>query len=98
MFVKGQSGNPSGRPTIPEELKNKLKGEYGGVIDFWIRSYKDESLRWDYRDKAATNIANYAYGKPKEIIDVDLQGRVENVTIEIVKKLNESKNTGTGEV
>jgi hypothetical protein len=91
-FQKGQINNPAGRPVIPEELKKRLKDGYSDVVDFWFETLNgtdDEGkpYKWDYRNKAAENIAHYAYGKPKEIIDLDISGHVDGMTIEIVKKI-----------
>jgi len=88
MFKPGQSGNPGGRTPIPKELKEKLSEEAPRVLDFWINAYQDESLNWNYRNKAAENIVAYAYGKPKEILDMNIEGRLEGVKIEIVKNLD----------
>jgi hypothetical protein len=91
MFVKGQSGNISGRPSLPEELKTKLRENCPGVLDFWIATYENENESFSNRNKAAENIWNYAYGKPKELIDIDMNGKIEGLTIEIVKRIdNES--------
>jgi hypothetical protein len=81
QFPKGTSGNPGGRPSIPDELKAKLKDGYAEAVDFWITTLRDESANWDYRNKAATNIAAYAYGKPKEIIDMDVSGKIQNIEV-----------------
>ncbi len=89
MFKPGQSGNPGGRPAMPKELKEKLSAEAPGVLEFWIRSYQDENLNWHYRNKAAENLVAYAYGKPKEFIDMDVSGRVEGIKVEIVRKIHD---------
>lgn len=89
MFKPGQSGNPGGRPAMPKELKEKLSAEAPGVLEFWIRSYQDESLNWHHRNKAAENLVAYAYGKPKELIDMDVSGRVEGIKVEIVRKIDD---------
>jgi hypothetical protein len=86
QFPKGASGNPGGRPSIPDELKAKLKDGYAEAVDFWINTLRDDEMNWDYRNKAATNIAAYAYGKPKEIIDMDISGKLEGITVAIVDK------------
>lgn len=75
MFQKGQSGNPSGRPALPKELKERLSSETPHVLDFWIDSYRNPELKWDFRNKAAENIVAYAYGKPKELVDMDITSR-----------------------
>ena len=81
QFPKGTSGNPGGRPSIPDELKAKLRDGYAEAVDFWISTLKDDSVNWDYRNKAATNIAAYAYGKPKEIIDMDISGSINKIEV-----------------
>lgn len=85
MFEKGKSGNPGGRPAMPKELKEKLSAEAPGVLDFWIASYQDSGLKWDFRNKAAENIVAYAYGKPKELIGFDPEDGIEGIRIQIVK-------------
>lgn len=90
MFEKGKSGNPGGRPSLPAELKAQLTGECAGVIKFWIDTYKDTSIRMDYRDRAACNIMHYAYGKPKESVDIDHSGKIEGIQITIIDPKNES--------
>ena len=92
MFVKGQSGNISGRPSLPEELKTKLKAECPEIFQFWVDTYKDKDENFGNRNKAAENIWNYAYGKPKELIDIDMNGKIEGLTIEIVKKIDNDSN------
>lgn len=87
-FQPGQSGNPGGRPSMPDELKVKIRSEIPRVVDFWIATYQNESENFQNRNKAAENLVAYGYGKPKESVDVDLSGRVEGITIEIVKKID----------
>jgi hypothetical protein len=86
-FKPGQSGNPSGRPIMPEELKTKIREAVPGVIDFWIKTYANLEESFPNRNKAAENLIAYGYGKAKEIIDLDLSGHVDGMTIEIVKKI-----------
>jgi hypothetical protein len=92
-FQKGQVNNPHGRPVIPEELKTKLKDGFTEVIQFWFDTLRNDTERWDYRNKAAENIANYGYGKPKESVDLDVSGKIEGITIEIVDKINDTDDT-----
>ena len=85
-WKKGETGNPGGRPSMPEELKSKLKKGADEAVAFWLAALSDDSMLWQYRNKAAENIVQYAYGKPKEIIDVDVEGRFEGFTINVVHK------------
>lgn len=87
-FKPGQSGNPAGRASIPEELKTKLRSECPDVLSFWIDTYRNIYESFGNRNKAAENIFSYAYGKPKELIDIDMNGKIDGLTIEIVKKID----------
>ena len=86
QFQPGNKGG--GRTTLPEELKTKLRAECPGVFDFWKSTYENENESFSNRNKAAENIWNYAYGKPKELIDIDMNGKIDGLTIEIVKKID----------
>lgn len=81
MFVKGQSGNPAGKAAIPEELKAKLKDGFAEAVEFWFKTMRDESIQIQYRDKAAEKIAFYAYGKPRESIDIDHSGSIDSIKV-----------------
>ena len=89
-FQKGQINNPHGRPVIPEELKTKLKEGFTEAVQFWFDTLRDPEAKWDYRNKSAENIANYGYGKPREAIDLEVSGKVDMMTIEIVRRINDS--------
>ena len=90
-FKPGQSGNPGGRPTMPDELKVKIRSEIPGVVDFWIDTYKNPNESFINRNKAAENLVAYGYGKAKEIIDMDINGKIDGMVVEIVRKIdNES--------
>jgi hypothetical protein len=87
-FKPGQSGNPAGRPSMPEELKVKIRAEVPKVVDFWIATYGNEAESFQNRNKAAENLVAYAYGKPKEIIDMDINGGIQNINLRIIKPDN----------
>ncbi len=87
QFQPGNKGG--GRKPIPDELKNEAISECPNVMQFWIDTYKDKETKWDFRNKAAENIWFTAYGKHREAIDVDMIGKIEGLTIEIVKRLND---------
>jgi len=83
-FQKGQINNPHGRPVMPDELKEKLRGGFTEAVQFWFDTLRDKDAKWEYRDKSAQNIANYGYGKPREAIDLDVSGQIEKIDIRII--------------
>ena len=89
MFVKGQSGNPAGKAVIPDELKARLKDGFEEAVEFWFRTMRDENAQMQYRDKAAEKIASYAYGKPKEIMEIEHTGEVVESHEETLRKIDE---------
>jgi hypothetical protein len=87
QFQPGNKGG--GRPAIPEELKTKLKDGFEEVIEFWFTTLRDESAPHAYRDKAAEKIAAYAYGKPKEIMEIEHVGEQVESHEETLRKIDE---------
>jgi hypothetical protein len=87
QFQPGNKGG--GRPAIPEELKIKLKDGFEEAIEFWFRTMRDENAQMQYRDKAAEKIAAYAYGKPKEIMEIEHTGEVVESHEETLRKIDE---------
>jgi hypothetical protein len=71
-FGKGKSGNPGGRPAIPQEVKDMARAASLEAIEravYWMRS--DDSAA---SLKAAQLLLERAYGKPTQPIDGDGQG------------------------
>ena len=66
-FVKGESGNLSGRPGIPPEIK-----KYGKEAPERLRAIADD-LFTPLRVKAEIEkwFAEMAFGKPRQQVDVD---------------------------
>ena len=70
LFKPGQSGNPSGRPKIAEEFRDNCRvfmaeGGWQKLKDI----VEDEKHRDRFR--ALELIMGYAYGKPKQGLEID---------------------------
>jgi hypothetical protein len=83
-FQPGQSGNPSGRPKVAQEFREKCR-EFMSA-DGWE---KLKALATDRRCKdhmkALELIAGYAYGKPKQGVELTgEEGNDINITIKRV--------------
>ena len=67
-FQKGQSGNPSGRPKLPEELRARVRTLSGPAVDVLERCLNDPDPHVQL--KAAAALLDRAWGRPAQ--DVNL--------------------------
>jgi hypothetical protein len=81
-FQPGKSGNPSGRPVVPEDLKKRARDLCPKVIDTWEK-IMTEGERDSDRIKASENIYFLAYGKFAQPVDADINAQVSVVSIGI---------------
>jgi len=72
----GQSGNPGGRPKMPPELLQRLRDFTPRVIEIWQEIANDTRLKPEPRLRATELIAERAYGKPPQ--DLNLGGQPDN--------------------
>lgn len=102
-FVKGQSGNPKGKPRKIPEL-NKLLAEVLGdekegitAAQAILSALRSKAIKGDVR--AAEVLLDRAYGKSKETLDVTTNGESMNQKYDLSKlsdaALNELKNAVT---
>lgn len=67
-FKPGVSGNPSGRPKVCAEFKDKARKIADEVvIQFWEREVRTEGPN---AMKASELLSAYAYGKPTQAVEV----------------------------
>jgi hypothetical protein len=70
-FVKGQSGNPSGRPAMPAEIMNMARASAPDAIKMAIQFVNDEDADPRVRLKAAEILLDRGYGKPTQAVDLE---------------------------
>ena len=62
-FVKGCSGNPGGRPRIPEDVREMLRAATVEAAQLLIDSLSDETVSYNLRLDAAKTIFDRVLGK-----------------------------------
>lgn len=63
-FQKGQSGNPGGRPKVPDNIKKALSDLVPESIEVKRQILHDETAPLDLKNKVADSILDRVYGKP----------------------------------
>jgi len=87
-FEPGKSGNPGGRPKIPDELKEAFKAlapqALATLADVMNNGDKDSD-----RVKASEIILDRGYGKATQVIDASLEGALQVINVGLPKFLKE---------
>ena len=102
-FIKGQSGNPGGRPATPDTVKTMLKAATEGAVQLMIDTVNDTDAKPDLRVRCAEYICDRVLGKPTQPIEaimstpaIDLSG----ITVDELRRLaayDESEKTSDSE-
>lgn len=69
----GQSGNPGGRPKVPEELLARMKQVCPQVVEFHIAAMNNPRAKLADRQRSSVFLWENVYGKPPQ--DVNLGGQ-----------------------
>jgi hypothetical protein len=70
-WVKGQSGNPAGRPALPAEFREQIRSHTPAAIRVLVDALKDPDAR--VRVAAAKELLDRGHGKPATVADVTLR-------------------------
>ena len=95
-FVKGQSGNPNGRPRKLPELDKLLADVLGeekdgiSAAEAILKALRLKAAKGDVR--AIEVMLDRAYGKPKQTISADV---TQSITILNIDPLDDSIDNGT---
>lgn len=70
-FKKGESGNPGGRPKIPEDIKQAFKDLTPAAIATLTEIVNCKSAKHSDRIKAAEIILDRGWGKPTQSMEIE---------------------------
>lgn len=82
-WVKGQSGNPGGRPGVPQGVRELAREKSVEAMRTLIRHLKDKNPR--VAILAANAILDRAYGKPAQAITGEDGEGAARLVIEVVR-------------
>ena len=71
-WVKGQSGNPGGRPKLSADLKVRIRDLGARAVDALERALDSDDPRVVVL--AAKELLDRGYGKPAQVLDATLRG------------------------
>ena len=69
-FKPGQSGNPGGRPKIPEDVKMAFRAACPEAVEILIGIMRNPKEKTPYRLDAIKTILDRAYGRPVQAQDI----------------------------
>lgn len=69
-FKPGQSGNPTGRPKIPQEVKDLARAHTNDAIMTLVEICNDKKATAPARVSAANSILDRAWGKPTQPTEI----------------------------
>ena len=72
QFKPGQSGNPGGRPKIPDEVKRAFESHTMQAVRVLAKAMKDPDPR--IRVTAAAHILDRTLGKPAQTLNAKVEG------------------------
>ena len=97
-FVKGQSGNPSGRPKANPEVKEILKAASVGAARRLVELSQSDVLKIALQ--ASSEILNRTEGKPRECLKMDVSGGLDvraQVRSVLMERINGQSESGFNE-
>ena len=70
-FEKGKSGNPTGRPKIPDDVKEMLKGATPAACKLLCDTINNPNEKTELRVKCSEIVLDRVFGKPQQAVEVD---------------------------
>lgn len=83
-FLPGKTGNPGGRPKVPEEFKELAKEHSFTALETVVAILTDPDAKAADRLRAADIILDRALGRPIQATDLDITGGIDAGIIQVV--------------
>lgn len=95
-FVKGKTGNPGGRPKIPEDVREMARALTPEAIQTMAEVMRDTSQPGSARVMAADKIVDRGYGKAPQHITTERLESLSNVELadELAAAIDALRNLG----
>lgn len=71
-WTKGQSGNPKGRPKVPDDVRELARMHTPAALLVQVGIMQDAEAPAAARITAAENVINRAYGKPESTTNLNV--------------------------
>ena len=71
-FVAGNNANPSGRPKVPQEVREAIRAACPEAVETLIGIMRNMKEKTPYRLEAAKILLERGYGKPEAMSKVEL--------------------------
>lgn len=81
LFVKGQSGNPGGKPKELAEIIHLAKAASPDAMAKIVEIMRNPATPPNVALDAAERVLNRAYGKPKESVDMTVRTSLEDLVV-----------------
>ena len=78
-FVKGHTGNPTGRKKVPEDVRKMLSSSAPDAVKLLVDTVNNENARLDLRIKCAETVLERVYGKAVQPIEGNMENKIEIV-------------------
>lgn len=72
QFSAGTSGNPTGRPKVPQEVREAIRAACPEAVETLIGIMRNVKEKTPYRLEAAKILLERGYGKPEAMSKVEL--------------------------
>jgi len=89
-FIKGVSGNPSGRPATPDDVKEMLKASTAPAVQLLVSTMIDDGTKPELRVKCAEILIDRVMGKavqPLEAVFTAPTLELSDFTVEELRRL-----------